>query len=107
MEKQSLFALSDIPDGAARGFEVGEIDGFVVRQGEAVYAYRNLCPHAGNNLDWKPDAFLTRDKSRIMCSAHGALFEIQSGDCVAGPCVGFGLQPLDVRVEDSDVVLYL
>ncbi|HET9679894.1 MAG TPA: Rieske (2Fe-2S) protein [Gammaproteobacteria bacterium] len=106
MQTYPLFKLADIPDGAARGFEVGDTDGFVVRQGDTVYAYRNVCPHAGNNLDWKPDAFLTRDKSRIMCAAHGALFDIQSGDCVAGPCVGFGLQTLDVRVEANDVVLY-
>ncbi|MGH8283179.1 MAG: Rieske (2Fe-2S) protein [Gammaproteobacteria bacterium] len=70
-------------------------------------AYRNICPHAGNFLNWKEDAFLTRDKSLIMCSAHGALFNPASGVCVAGPCVGHALDVVPVEVQDGMVVAYL
>lgn len=104
--RKVLCSLDEIPDGEARGFELGELDGFLVRRGMHLHAYRNVCPHAGNPLNWKPDAFLTRDRSLIMCAVHGALFEIESGRCVAGPCQGFGLEGLDVRVEDGEVVLY-
>jgi nitrite reductase/ring-hydroxylating ferredoxin subunit len=64
-----------------------------------VYAYVNVCPHAGRALNWKPGAFLTRQGNLIMCSAHGAIFEIETGICVAGPCPGARLRALAARVS--------
>ncbi|MEX0899285.1 MAG: Rieske (2Fe-2S) protein [Gammaproteobacteria bacterium] len=100
-------ALEDIEDGAARGFEIPEglHDGFVVRRGERVYAYLNTCPHQGNPLNWKPGAFMTKNRELIMCSVHGAIFEVESGLCVGGPCVGRQLQPLSARVVDGRIVV--
>ena len=100
-------ALRELPDGAAKGFDWDGGGyarcGFLVRRGDAVHAYRNECPHAGNRLDWKPDAFLTKDRSLIMCSVHGANFRIHDGLCVAGPCMGRALTPLEVRVGGGRV----
>jgi nitrite reductase/ring-hydroxylating ferredoxin subunit len=36
---------------------------------------------------------------------HGALFEIESGVCVSGPCAGKALRALPVRVAQGYVVL--
>jgi nitrite reductase/ring-hydroxylating ferredoxin subunit len=33
------------------------------------------------------------------------LFEIETGDCVSGPCLGQGLQPLAVKVRNGYVLL--
>ena len=41
----------------------------------------------------------------ILCSMHGALFEMESGLCVSGPCEGLGLRALPVRVERGYVML--
>lgn len=101
-------ALAEIPDPGARGFSPPGArfpdEYFLVRHGDAVHAYRNVCPHAGNFLNWKADAFLTRDKSLIMCSAHGALFDPASGACVAGPCMGRALDAVPVEMQDGLVV---
>ena len=72
-----------------------------------VHAYRNECPHAGNRLEWKPDAFLTKDGSLIMCSVHGANFRIHDGLCVAGPCMGRALTELAVSVVAGRVEVRL
>jgi nitrite reductase/ring-hydroxylating ferredoxin subunit len=71
---------------------------------DEVYAYQNFCMHAGHPLNWKADAFLTGDRSQIICSSHGAIYEIHSGECVAGPCPGKKLRPVEVRVIDGVVV---
>ncbi|MGH8401563.1 MAG: Rieske (2Fe-2S) protein [Gammaproteobacteria bacterium] len=109
-DRHIICRLADLPDQEARGFSFPGAqfpdEYFVVRRGDAVYGYRNQCPHAGNFLNWKPDAFLTRDRSLIMCSAHGALFEPESGDCVAGPCTGRTLDRLRVAVEQDEIVAY-
>lgn len=94
----------------ARGFRLGPEDqghtGFVVRCQDALHAYRNVCPHAGNPLHWKPHGFLTRNRDLIMCSVHGAIFDIASGRCVGGPCPGRALTPLRVSLEAGNVVIY-
>lgn len=98
----TICALEELEDPGAKEFVIPDdwpVHGFVVRKGEGVFAYVNVCPHAGRSLHWKPDAFLTRDRRLIMCSAHGAIFEIETGICVGGPCPGARLPALPARIS--------
>jgi len=101
--------LAELDDPGARGFTLGEgewpLKGFVVRRGAVIRAYVNHCPHAGFPLNWQPHVFLAPGGQLIRCIMHGALFEIDSGECVSGPCAGHGLQPLPIEVRDGCVVL--
>ena len=87
-------------EGASRGFVLDELRLLVVRREGRVYAYKNRCPHRGVSLEWQPDQFLDSSASLIQCATHSALFLIESGECVAGPCAGQFLTALDCR-EDS------
>jgi nitrite reductase/ring-hydroxylating ferredoxin subunit len=102
-------ALHELADPGAKGFTMGGGDwplrGFVVRHGGLVRAYVNHCPHAGFPLNWTADAFLAPGAPMILCSMHGALFEMESGLCVSGPCLGLGLRALQVRVASGYVIL--
>lgn len=104
-----LCRLSDLEEHGARGFTVGEGDwplrGFVVRSGASVYAYVNTCPHVGHPLNLRPHRFLTPDGTLILCSSHGALFEKQTGYCVAGPCAGRSLRPVPLELVGDLVML--
>jgi nitrite reductase/ring-hydroxylating ferredoxin subunit len=107
---QIVCRWDDLDEVEARGFDIetadGSRSGFIVRRDKLLVAYRNVCPHAGNRLDWKPHAFLTRSREMIMCAVHGAVFEIGSGECVEGPCPGRSLTPLRVECIDGQVVVY-
>lgn len=103
-----LAALDEIPDGEARGFAVRTPGGavvqiLVVRQGSRVAAYENACPHVGTPLDWTPDEFLDSERRHLMCATHGALFRLEDGVCVAGPCQGDQLEPWPVALRDGAV----
>ncbi len=104
-----ICALHELADPGAKGFTMGEgewpLRGFVVRRGDGVRAYVNHCPHAGFPLNWTPDGFLAPEAPLILCVMHGALFEIDSGECVAGPCAGLSLRPLPVHVRRGYVML--
>lgn len=105
-----LCGLDEIAEGAARGFDFGRgaepREVFLVRTGRQVHGYVNSCPHLGTPLEFNPDGFLTADGSFILCSTHGALFRIADGHCVAGPCAGLGLTPLDLEIAvDGGVYL--
>jgi nitrite reductase/ring-hydroxylating ferredoxin subunit len=101
--------LDDLADPGARSFFVGSGEwpfrGFVVRKGENIFAYANICPHRRHPLDSFPDAFLTNDGETIRCSSHGALFQLESGLCVFGPCVGRSLMKLESRIGAGQLVL--
>jgi nitrite reductase/ring-hydroxylating ferredoxin subunit len=104
-----LCRVADLADPGARSFSAGGGDwplrGFLVRKGERVVAYINHCPHQGHPLNLRPDAFLTLDCSLILCSSHGALFEIATGLCVGGPCAGQVLKQIPIQVEAGLVIL--
>ena len=104
-----ICGLDDLEARDARGFglkQPGGHDGFVVRLGDAVFAYRNVCPHAGNPLHWRPHAFLSKKKDLILCSVHGATFDIESGRCTGGPCPGRALAPIPAAIEGGEIVVY-
>lgn len=102
----ALCRLDEIPDPGGKGFRVGRRERFfVIRRSDEIFAYVNLCPHQGTPLDWKPDTFLTWDKSLIQCATHGAVFNIGDGVCVAGPCVRQSLKPVGVRIENGTILL--
>ena len=102
-------ALGDLEPQGARAFTIGAGDwplqGFVVRVGNAVYGYLNRCPHAGHPLNLLPQRFLSPDGALILCSSHGAVFEKETGYCVAGPCAGKQLRPVPLQVESGFVML--
>jgi nitrite reductase/ring-hydroxylating ferredoxin subunit len=89
-----LCHASEVAEGRARGFDptgCGRDTLFVVRRG-GLHAWRNACPHwDGASLPWRKDAFLNADATCIVCAAHGAQFEIDTGLCTLGPCVGQSL----------------
>jgi nitrite reductase/ring-hydroxylating ferredoxin subunit len=104
-----LARISDVPDGATLGFDLTAdewpLRGFLVRLGDEVHAYVNRCPHAGRQLNFMPDRFLTADGELIQCAAHGALFEKDTGLCIAGPCVDESLRRIPVHIVDGEVRL--
>lgn len=99
--------LEEIEDPGCREFHIGEGDwpfrGFVVRQGDKVYAYQNFCVHVGHPLNWRPDSFLTKDKDAIICASHGAMYRIDTGVCAGGPCKGRELRKVAVEVREGAV----
>ncbi len=101
MRSISLCPLAELENPGSRGF--GQYNLFVVRKGDAVFAYRNRCPHRGIELEWVPDQFLDHAGRMIQCATHGALFLIENGACVAGPCQGQGLEAIACRVESGQI----
>ena len=105
---RKLCRLDDIPDGASRGFgpAPGGFTGlFAIRRGADAHVYVNACPHIGVALDWTPDDFLTRDRANIVCSTHGALFTIETGRCIQGPCEGDHLENVPVTIENGWILV--
>ncbi len=100
-----LCHLNDLQDDSARSFDIDDRNIFAVKKFGQVYVYVNSCPHIGIPLEFLPDDFLDTDKRYILCSNHGALFEIENGDCIAGPCTGMALEAVPFVIEDGNIRL--
>ena len=105
----ALCRLNDIEDGGARGFAVEGPDVaqrlIVVRMGDAVHGYVNACPHVPMRLDYTPGEFFDAEGRYLHCDGHGALFRVEDGVCVEGPCLGERLVRAPVRVAAGLVCL--
>jgi nitrite reductase/ring-hydroxylating ferredoxin subunit len=102
--------LSRLADGEALVFPFerdGERrEGFVLRRDDDYFAYHNRCPHWGVDLDMGERRFYSSLSHMIFCSSHGALFDVASGYCVVGPCVGSSLETFELALDrDGDAAV--
>lgn len=99
-EERTLCRLDDLAEGQSKGIAIGPdsryADILVVRTRTGIYAYRNHCPHTGAPMEWEPDQFLDHSHTLIQCGIHGALFRIEDGYCVTGPCARQSLRRVAV-----------
>ena len=111
MQKFVLASAESFGDSDTRGFDLDPQDMekrvFVVKKGDDFFCFRNSCPHTSAPLNWEGDRFLSLDKNYIQCSLHGALFRIENGSCIAGPCPGTALLTIPISIEDGQLVIEL
>jgi len=102
-----LCRLNEIPDGGATAVDAMLVDGeeslILLRHGEHVQAYLNICPHTARRLDYAPGKFLLKNDT-LICAVHGATFNQADGLCIAGPCRGEHLRTVAIRVENDGTV---
>ncbi len=97
MTEHHALALSDLEENTPTEVEIGDTKVLLVRQADKVHAVAATCPHKGVPL--KNGAV---DGGRIVCAAHRASFDLETGDLIAPPaCEALATYP--VRIEDGDV----
>ena len=109
MTVNKLCNLSDIEDGNSAAF-TANFDGkpksvIAVRRDNEVFVYFNSCPHTGAPLDIHAGKFLDKEKKHILCSTHGALFQIEDGYCIFGPCRSSYLEAVPIIIKDDNVLI--
>jgi nitrite reductase/ring-hydroxylating ferredoxin subunit len=109
LSERVLCRFDEIAEGEARAF--GPFDGsrrkaFVVRKDGRLHAWWDACPHYGGlPMAWRTNAYLNAARDRIVCSSHGAEFEIATGQCVLGAALGQALTPAPIETTpEGDVV---
>ncbi|MGA7991027.1 MAG: NUDIX domain-containing protein [Thermoanaerobaculia bacterium] len=93
---ESLSSLRALAFRKPREDGAGTVSGILVATPDGARAYRNACPHVPIPLDRGGEPLLT-EEGFLACRNHGALFAVEDGFCVAGPCAGESLEPIAVE----------
>ncbi|MSP97696.1 MAG: Rieske (2Fe-2S) protein [Betaproteobacteria bacterium] len=116
MSEVQVAALADIADGDHRIYQIGELEVGLFRQGETIFGWENLCPHAGGPVcqgkiyrrveevlgpDQKSLGLRFGPKPQIVCPWHGYEFDVATGCHPGNPAVR--LKPVDVTVRDGHI----
>ena len=108
---KKLISYDELPDPGSKGLIITindkQLSLFIVQKDKQVFVYENSCPHTLGPLDWMPDNFLDEDNKYIMCANHGALFQIDNGLCIYGPCKKQSLRALPFVIENGIIYLLL
>lgn len=113
-ELYAICRTFEIDDHDARGFVLKKVNEqgegvawpiILSRKGSNFYGFENVCPHAGERLDANSGEFIDEAGNFIVCSKHGAQFDIDTGFCFSGPCQNKSLTPIKVVVDDGDVCI--
>ncbi|RUQ70662.1 Rieske (2Fe-2S) protein [Azospirillum doebereinerae] len=105
----ALGPLDALPDGEAKEFRFGEgrrvFSMLTIRQGDAVRAYVNACPHVWLPLTYRHGRVLSEDGRRLICSSHFAEFSVEDGRPLSGPVTpGCRLAAVPVLVDPDGLV---
>lgn len=79
-----LATLEAIPDPGARASEWEGGAVLIVRRGDAVTAWSNVCPHIGLPLTLPDGRGLLHRGETLVCPVHGASFDAADGRCTGG-----------------------
>lgn len=100
-----LCHINDIDEQSSKSLNHDNQALFAVKKDGVLYLYQNHCPHLGVELNWQEDQFLDMDGALIQCSTHGALFLIEDGECVAGPCLGQALTAIPFQIINEQICI--
>ena len=102
-----LCKINELEENRAKGFsstgDKEQHDVILIKRDGHIYAYQNHCPHTGVNLNWQPDEFMDLESFYLQCSVHGALFNVEDGLCVRGPCVNQSLMAISTQIINGEL----
>ena len=83
--------------------DAGRFPLILIRKDGELRGYVNACPHQYLPLDYQGKQLVSACGGKLMCTAHGAQFEIHTGEALAGaPC---GLDPVPVTEREGQIFI--
>jgi nitrite reductase/ring-hydroxylating ferredoxin subunit len=97
--------IEDFADNSSRSIQADYLALLVVKRAGQLFLYENKCPHTQDTLDPMGGSVASADGLLIHCQRHAAEFITDTGECVAGPCLGESLSPVAFTLSNGDIYL--
>ena len=96
-EYKRVAAVSDIPPGTMKAFELLHTRVLVCNVDGNIYAIADECTH-----DSAPISTGHLDGEQVVCPRHGARFDVRDGAAKAPPAVA-PVDTYEVKIENDDI----
>jgi 3-phenylpropionate/trans-cinnamate dioxygenase ferredoxin subunit len=94
-------SVDDIPVGKLKAFEISYTRFVVAHTAEGFFAVADECTHDGEPIH----SGRVRGEE-IMCTRHGARFNLHTGEVTAPPAI-VPIETMQVKVEGNDIFVFL
>lgn len=73
----------------------------IMRKEKRILAYINVCPHQYLPLNYHGDNLLSKDGENLMCTAHGAMFDCETGKGISANVINCALDQIPISIDAS------
>lgn len=101
LEWETVASLGALPEVGVTRIDAGNLSVLLVRRGEDVHAYRNVCP--GTPLPLDMGQGVAWEEGVIVCPWHGCRFDLHSGRRLDR--AGRSLEVVPVAVRDGQIIV--
>ncbi len=98
-ETRVSLSIDDLPEGKPIHAEINDESMCVLRRGDRVFAFKDICPHVGGRLS---DG-LVSTKNHVSCPVHNATFDIETGQSLS--FCRRGLTTYNIIIENGNVIV--
>ncbi|WP_088698729.1 Rieske (2Fe-2S) protein [Halomonas campaniensis] len=84
----------------------GDFPVIILRKEGSFYGFVNACPHQYLPLNYRAENIISSDKRHLLCSVHGAAFDIINGNCISDTLDSLDSIPLHVNKQGNLCIGY-
>jgi nitrite reductase/ring-hydroxylating ferredoxin subunit len=95
MDVKEVAPVDQVLPGTMKVFRVNDKQILISNLDGKIYAINNICTHAGGELSKGK-----LEGKIVTCPLHGSKFDVTTGQCVAGPKIGF------LRIKGKDETVF-
>ncbi len=100
--------MKDVPEGVTTldvRSQAGAFPMILAHQAGQFYAYVNACPHQYLPLNYRGSQILSAKGDQLMCTSHGAMYDLESGIGTAGHGLGCALDSVPLEITKGGQIL--
>lgn len=101
MARARLCALSELPQGESRVFDVADFVLAAARSGNRVFVLEDRCSHDDGEFE-QGRVIESEDRVEIECPRHGGRFDMASGAATRMPAIA-PIESFTATIEDDQV----
>ena len=102
---KAVCTIDELSETAASIIDLGKRQIIALKREGKVYLYHNRCPHMGSLLNSRDSEIMVDNGRYLICTMHFAMFESDTGQCVAGPCPGATLSRISYELNGDNIMI--
>ncbi|WP_439102741.1 Rieske (2Fe-2S) protein [Congregibacter sp.] len=104
-DSETISPVLEMADNSSQSVTLEGRSLILVKRRDEFFLFENICPHTRETLAPLGGSLSDDSGDLIHCQRHGAEFLAETGECVAGPCMGESLTPVGFTIAAGQIYL--